>query len=78
MKKQIFKVVLIIGIAVLIAILTGFNEPRKLKVEGVVEQWQMTIDVIEQSNAPHLQVEAVKKFLLPQLQSQLTDTTKKK
>lgn len=54
------------------------NEEKKLKVELTVTEWNAVFNVLEESNAPNLQVKAVKKILLDQLQPQLKDSVKSK
>ena len=69
--------------AIIILILTTLlsfktNDTGKLlKVEGSKEVWQAIINVIDKSNAPHLDVEAAKQFIIEQVNKQL-DTTKNK
>jgi hypothetical protein len=53
------------------------NEEKKLKVELTLSEWNAVLQVIDQSNAPHVNVEAVKKVLIDQLREQV-DTTKRK
>lgn len=73
MKKTILALMLVVG-------LFSFNstQQQSLKVEGVVQEWQNVINVMEQSNARHLEVEAAKKFIITQLNQQLDTTNKKK
>jgi len=48
-------------------------EPQKLKVELLVQEWEAVLAVIEQSNAPHIQVKSVAAELVKQLQPQIKD-----
>jgi hypothetical protein len=52
--------------------------PKDLTVTLNIEAWQNIIDVIDKSNANHLQVKAAQEAILQQLQKQLADTTNKK
>jgi len=52
------------------------DEPKKLKAELTLQEWQVVLNVIEQSNAPHSQVKAIQELLIKQLQGQV-DTVKK-
>lgn len=55
----------------------GFvQDQKKLKAELTLQEWQVVLGVIEQSNAPHTQVKAVQELLINQLQGQI-DTVKK-
>ena len=71
MKKTLF----IIALAV-ISFSFVQDEPKKLKAELTLQEWQVVLGVIEQSNAPHSQVKAVQELLIKQLQGQV-DTVKK-
>lgn len=65
---------IILSAAVAVAIsLTAFSgqQQNNLKVELPVESWDVVLEVIDQSNAPHQQVKAVKNVLLSQLQEQV-------
>jgi hypothetical protein len=55
---------------------TAGEKEKTLTATGDIQAWQALIDCIENSNEPHVKVEAVKKWILPQLQKQLSDTTK--
>lgn len=68
-----------IFIALTLITLLSFNtaEEKKLKVELTINEWNAVLNVIDQSNAPHLNVEAVKKIMVDQLSAQI-DTTKRK
>lgn len=67
-------------LAVIAAFVTAsvLAQEKQLIVKGEIQNWQLVMEVIEQSNAPHLQVKAAQEFLLKQLQPQLQDTTKSK
>lgn len=69
------KTIIIIALA-----LIGFgfisDQPKKLKAELTLQEWQVVLGVIEQSNAPHTQVKAVQELLIKQLSAQV-DTVKK-
>lgn len=63
---------LITFVICLLAVITySFVQQKKLTVSGELQQWQVTLEVIEQSNAPHLQVSAVKAFIVAQLEAQM-------
>lgn len=68
---------LFIALTLLTLLSFNTNEDKKLKVELTVNEWNAVLQVIDQSNAPHLNVEAVKKVLIDQLKAQM-DTTKRK
>ena len=72
MKKAIIILILI----TLLSFKTN-DTGKLLKVEGSKEVWQAIINVIDKSNAPHLDVEAAKQFIIEQVNKQL-DTTKNK
>lgn len=59
-----------VAVAISLAAFTG-QQQKNLKVELPVESWNVVLEVIDQSNAPHQQVQAVKKALLSQLQEQV-------
>lgn len=65
--------------AILLFTLAGFkaNEEKKLTVSLTLQEWQAVLNVIDQSNAPHLQVQQVQNLLIPALNKQI-DTTKGK
>lgn len=69
------KTIIIIALAL---ISFGFvsDQPKKLKAELTLQEWQVVLSVIEQSNAPHTQVKAVQELLVKQLSAQV-DTVKK-
>ncbi len=48
-------------------------EPQILTVKLLVQEWEAVLAVIEQSNAPHIQVKAVAAELVKQLQPQIKD-----
>lgn len=50
---------------------------KMLTVSGEVQNWEMLLDCVDKSNAPHSQVKAVQDWIVPQLRKQI-DTTKKK
>lgn len=72
MKTNKF-ILALVAIVVLMSAFVSFanQEGPKLKVELPVESWNVVLEVIDQSNAPHQQVQAVKKVLLSQLQEQV-------
>lgn len=49
------------------------QEPQKLKVELLVQEWEAVLAVIEQSSAPYIQVKAVAAELVKQLKPQIKD-----
>lgn len=53
------------------------NEEKLYKVELTLKQWQAVLEIIDQSNAPHLHVKEVQDFLVIPLNKQI-DTTKNK
>lgn len=63
----------------LFVIATSFvgNAPKKYKFEFNEQEVSALWNVVDQSNAPHQQVEAVKKIIQDQYAAQ-TDTTKQK
>jgi hypothetical protein len=56
----------------------AMNGVKSYQLEGNLQMFQALYDCVENSNEPHSKVEAVKKWLLPQLQKQIADTTGKK
>ena len=70
------KVIIILILTTLLSFKTN-DTGKLLKVEGSKEVWQAIINVIDKSNAPHLDVEAAKQFIIEQVNKQL-DTTKNK
>lgn len=70
------KKLLTISAAFFLLSFTAGEKEKSLVVTGEVQAWQALLDCIENSNEPHVKVEAVKKWLLPQLQKQLQDSTK--
>lgn len=67
-------VIVLIGLFLLAA----FSPSKDLTATASVEQWQDLINIVDQSTAPHVQVTRVQQWLIPQLQKQAADTTKKK
>lgn len=59
-------------------LLAAFSPSKDLTATGSIEQWQELLNVVDQSNASHQQVTKVQQWLIPQLQKQAADTTKKK
>jgi hypothetical protein len=51
---------------------------KPIIVTGTELQWKALYQVMQNSNDPHAKVEALKNWLLPQIQKQLADTTGKK
>jgi len=49
------------------------TEPQILTVKLLVQEWEAVLAVIEQSNAPHIQVKSVAAELVKQLQPQIKD-----
>lgn len=70
------KTLIIIALA---AISFGFvqDQPKKLKAELTLQEWEVVLGVIEQSNAPHSQVKAVQELLIKQLKDQVKPEEKK-
>lgn len=69
----------IIFILILAAVFISAQVDKKVSVSLTVEQWQGVLNVIEQSNAPHVEVKAVQQAIIGQIQEQLKqDTVKKK
>jgi hypothetical protein len=56
----------------------GQEVQKELTLKGEPAAFQALLDCVENSNEPHTKVEAVKKWVIPQLQKQLQDTTIKK
>lgn len=55
------------------------TEDKTLSVKGSIQQWNGVLQIIEQSNAPHLEVQATKEFIIKQLQGQIKqDSVKNK
>lgn len=46
------------------------QDPNKMTVTLMADQWNATLQVIESSQAPHVQVTAVQQLIIPQLQEQ--------
>jgi hypothetical protein len=69
MKKNIS-----IGLIIAAILITLFSisaqDPNKMTVTLTVDQWNGTLQVIEQSQAAHVQVSAVQALIIPQLQEQ--------
>lgn len=75
-NKHILTALAIVVSAVLFSFV---RQEDTLKVELPLESWNVVLEVIDQSNAPHQQVQAVKKVLMGQLQGQLqADSTTNK
>lgn len=53
------------------ALMLSAIDPNKMTVTLTLDQWNATLNIIEQSNAPHLQVQAVQGLIIPQLQEQV-------
>jgi hypothetical protein len=53
-------------------------EPKTYTVSLTLNQWQEVIQVIDQSQSPHIQVKAINELIVNQVQKQLSDTTKTK
>lgn len=73
MKKIELAPLCLIGIIICL-IGASFSNPqqeRTYTVTGSLQQWQGTLDVIEQSQAPHTQVKAVTAFIIAQIDKQL-------
>lgn len=79
-KLTWIKATLLLGLMAFILILfpSQKNAPKELTVKGTLPDWQNVFSSLEQSNAPHLQVEAAKTFILTQINKQLADTSKPK
>ncbi|MES2428252.1 MAG: hypothetical protein V4560_14830 [Bacteroidota bacterium] len=50
---------------------------KTYKVELTLQEWQLILNVVDQYNAPHLQVKQVQDLLVPLLNKQI-DITKQK
>jgi hypothetical protein len=59
------------------AALFSFRTEKKLKVELTLQQWQVILNQLDQSSAPHTEVKLSSRWLVEQLQPQI-DTTKNK
>ncbi len=61
----------LISAAILITVFSmSAQDPNKLTVTLTADQWNGTLQVIEQSQSPHVQVAAVQALIIPQLQEQ--------
>lgn len=69
MKKNLSILLILIVIAIS-ALMLSAQDPNKLTVTLTADQWNGTLQVIEQSQAPHVQVAAVQALIIPQLQEQ--------
>lgn len=69
------KTIIIIALAL---VSFGFvsDQPKTLKAELTLQEWQVVLGVIEQSNAPHTQVKAVQELLIKQLKGQVQEEKK--
>jgi hypothetical protein len=76
MKAQI-KIALFILLGVILLCIFSFRTDKKLKVELTVQQWQVILNQLDQSSAPHTEVKLSSHWLIEQLQPQI-DTTKNK
>lgn len=66
------KTLLILGF-----ILLAFAPEKKtLRVEGDLQSWNILMDCLDKSNAPHTQVKAVQEWIRVQLNKQIKDSTK--
>lgn len=73
MKKTLILITLATGAALL-----GFTpSEKKLKVELSAQQWQVIINQLDNSTAPHTEIKITTGWLVEQLKPQLIDTTKK-
>jgi hypothetical protein len=69
MKKLLF--------IAIVAMITAFQASAPqgqnpvFAVQGTIQDWEIVVQVINQSNAPHTTVEAAKKFIVEQVNIQL-------
>jgi hypothetical protein len=76
MKTQ-HKIAAFILLGMLLSVLFSFRTDKKLKVELTLQQWQVILNQLDQSSAPHTEVKLSSHWLVEQLQLQI-DTTNKK
>ena len=75
-KLTTMKKLLLIPILFLFSFKT--NEEKTAIVKLSVSQWQLIFNIMEQSNAPHVDVIKAEKLILEQVNKQLIDTSMKK
>lgn len=73
MKKSI--TVLAIAALAFISLTSQAPKPKEYTVTLTLQAWEVVMDVIDKSTAPHSQVKEIQQIILPQLQKQLADTT---
>lgn len=68
-----------IGLIIFALLVLGFktSEEKKYSISLTVQQWSLILEVIDKSNAPHQQVKMAQDLLVPELNRQIADTTKK-
>jgi hypothetical protein len=76
MKKILTASIICFGLILCSYRTTDVKKP--LKVEGEIQAWQALIDCLDKSTESHIKVEAVKQWIIPQLQKQIQDTTTNK
>jgi ABC-type metal ion transport system substrate-binding protein len=76
MKAQI-KIAAFILLAVALLSFFSFRADKKLKVELTLQQWQVILNQLDQSSAPHTEVKLTASWITDQVRPQL-DTTNKK
>lgn len=67
--------------SVILCITTSQVKPptqKNLTVTLTLDQWNYVLDAIDKSNAPHANVKQILEWVTPQLNKQLSDTTKPK
>ena len=73
------KLLLAASVATLVLSFSNTDEQPKMRVELTLSEWNAVFEVIEESNAPHKKVVAIKEMLSKQLIPQLPkDSTSKK
>ena len=77
MKKVMLSLIVLISLSAS-AQKADTTKPKQLVLSGEVAAFESLLNAIEQSNAPHVQIEALKKWVLGQLQPQIQTTGKPK
>ncbi len=68
----------LVACCILTALTSQSPSPKELTVKLSLPEWNAVMETINKSEAPYTQVVAIQNLIIPQLQKQLADTTKKK
>lgn len=73
-----YKIISVCIASMVLILLPSQVSQKQYTVSLTLQGWEAVMDVIEKSNAGHLEVKAVQNLILPQLRKQIADTTTKK